>query len=124
MPDWPLLLAASGAAAGLAASVALLTALASRGRASAWAAVGGAAGAGGGFFLGGWLLSRWAITSRLRWPPAEDQDRFLLLLLPAAVATEALAALVRRPRWAGVAVRLPVAAAAARVLLDGTTYLA
>jgi hypothetical protein len=53
----------------------------------------------------------------------QDLDRLLALVLPAIVATEVLAAVPRVPRWLVWVLRLAVAAATARVLLHGTSYL-
>ena len=113
-------------AAALAAAVASLlvllgTIFIGRNRAGLAAAIG-AIGSGTGYFAGCWLLSRGGATSRWHWPPTEDQDRFLFLLLPAAVVAESVAALLPR-RWAGWLLRLTVAALAARVLLHGSVYL-
>lgn len=63
------------------------------------------------------------------WPPTNALGRFLLLLLPAAVAVELLAGLARG-RWRSVAgqglvwsLRLTLAAVASRILLHGSVYL-
>jgi hypothetical protein len=58
-----------------------------------------------------------------RWPPKEDRDRFLLVLLPAAVLVESIAAFPRVPRWIAWLLRAGIAAGAARVILHGTVYL-
>jgi hypothetical protein len=60
---------------------------------------------------------------RLRWPPQEALPRFLLVLLPATVLIELLAAVPRMPRWASTILRLLLAVAAPWVLLYGSKYL-
>ncbi len=75
---------------------------------------------GSGFFAGCWILAE----KLPKWPPSEDGDRLLWLILPAAIAAELLAAIVLRPRWIGWAARLLVAATAGRVLLHNTSYIA
>ena len=57
------------------------------------------------------------------WPPREDLDRFVFLLLPATIAVELFAAIPRLPGWIGWLARLAVAGAAAPVLLHGSVYL-
>jgi hypothetical protein len=83
------------------------------------APVGGVLGAGAAFYLGCRLLKLWP-----HWPPREDQDRLLLLVLPAVLAVELAASFPRLRRWLAWLLRLTVAAAAAPVLLYQTTYLA
>src|SRR5205814_2274626 len=88
-----------------------------RGRPAAVAA-GSALGAGVGFLLGVFVLGLWP-----KWPPKEDADRFLLVLLPAAVLVELVAAVPLLPRWVAWLGRLTVAGFAAPVLLHGSIYL-
>ena len=57
------------------------------------------------------------------WPPVEDHDRLLLLVLPAVVVVELVAAFRSVPRWLIWPVRAIVAFAVAPVLLYGTSYL-
>src|SRR5207248_656499 len=75
-------------------------------------------GVASGFFLGCWLLGLWP-----HWPPREDQDRLLLVLVPAVIGVELVAAFLRRSRWLVWLLRLVIAAGAARVLLHNTSYL-
>jgi len=82
-------------------------------------AVGGALGVGIGFVAGAWTLGQWP-----HWPPIEDRDRFLTLLLPAAILVECLASLPRVRPWLTWDMRLVLAAACAPILLYRTTYLA
>src|SRR5262249_54028179 len=81
-------------------------------------AVGGALGVGLGFFFGCWVLGLNPV-----WPPREDRDRFLLVLLPAVVLVELLASPPGLPRVVAWLLRLAVAVLAARVLLHGSVYL-
>jgi hypothetical protein len=85
---------------------------------SARVLAGAVLGPGIGFYLG--ML-------RLRpvphWPPKEDQDRLLLILLPAVLVVETLAAFVRLPRLVTWLLRGAIAASAARVLLHDSIYL-
>jgi hypothetical protein len=55
---------------------------------------------------------------------AEDQDRYLVLLIPAAVVVECVAALQKVPRWLGWILRLLLAAGAAWAILHNTRYIA
>jgi hypothetical protein len=77
-----------------------------------------ALGVGLGFLAGCWLL----METPPRWPPREDLDRLLLVLLPAVVLVECVAAFVTR-WWIAWALRLFVAAAAARILLHDSGYI-
>jgi hypothetical protein len=149
MPVREKLLIAMAGAAGLAAAVAILSALAARvlfASAPNWAglkqtllAVGWVIGVGAGFYLGAELLhigprkqleALWSDTAL--WSDidrfvatifAEDRDRFLLLLMPAVIVVELIAAWWRVPAWAAWVPRLLIAAAAARVLLHHSVYL-
>jgi hypothetical protein len=80
---------------------------------------GGAAGLAVGFFVGAWVLG-----VHPSFPPREDQDRWLLVLLPAVVAVEIAAAALGRLSWLAWALRLALAAGAAPVLLYGSSYVA
>src|SRR5207302_1905009 len=71
-----------------------------------------------GFALGAWILG-----VAPNWPPREDQDRFLLVLLPAVAVIELVAAFAGRFRWLAWVPRVAVAALAARVLLEKSSYL-
>lgn len=81
--------------------------------------VGGALGVGAGFVAGAWVLGQWP-----HWPPVEDRDRFLTVLLPAVVLVECFAALPRMRPWLAWGMRLLLSAASAPILLYATTYLA
>jgi hypothetical protein len=119
MPDPTLILEALAAAAVVAAVVLLVAGLPWRAPHPARAAVGGALGVGAAFFLGCRLLG-----ARPHWPPPEAVDRLLVLLLPTVVGVEVVAAFPQVPRLLAWLLRLAIAAAAARVLLHQSVYLA
>jgi hypothetical protein len=118
MPDPVLILESSAAAAVVAALAVLLAGWPWRRPRPGLVAAGGALGVGAGLLLGAWAL-------RLapHFPPREDQDRLLLVLLPAAVGVEVVVALLGRLSWLAWSLRLAVAAGAARALLHGSIYL-
>ncbi len=111
MPDPVRLVAALGAAALVAA---LVLAVCRHRAAAAGRLLGVALGLSAGCAV---------LRLRLHWPPREDLDRLLLVVLPFALLTELLASAPRVPRWLVRALRLLVAAGTARVLLDGTAYI-
>jgi hypothetical protein len=111
-------LEALAAAAAMAAVVLLLCGWSWRGPGTARVAAGWTLGVGLGFYLGCRMLQRWP-----HWPPREDQDRFLILLMPAVFGVELLAAFPRISRRLIWPLRLAIAAGAARVLLHGSIYL-
>jgi hypothetical protein len=113
MPDPVLILKASAAALALTAVVFLV--FGRMGGRPGWV---GAAGVGVGFFVGAWLLG-----ARPQFPPREDQDRWLLILLPAAVVVEVAAAGLGRLPWLAWSLRLVLAAGAAPLLLYGSRYV-
>lgn len=118
MPD-PLLLAQAFAASTLTAAVVVLIFgwpwRASPGRRTSLGVVLGMSGA--------IAIACWLLTMRPHWPPREDRDRLLLVLLPALFAVETLAALGLRPSFVWP-LRLLVAANAAPILLYGSVYVA
>ena len=71
-----------------------------------------------GFALGSYLIG-----VRPEWPPRDDQDRLLLVVVPAALVVELLAAAPRVPGWLAWLLRCVVAFAALPALLYGTVYL-
>ena len=75
-------------------------------------------GTGAGFSLGCCMLGKIP-----HWPPVEDQDRLLLLVLPAVIVVELLGALPKVSRWIIWPLRVALAAGVAPVLLHGTSYL-
>jgi hypothetical protein len=118
MPDPVLLLESAAAAAVLAGVAVLLSGWPWRRPRPEWAVAGGALGVGAGLLAGAGLLGL-----APHFPPREDRDRLLLIVLPAAVAVEVAAAFLRRLPWLTWSLRLIVAAGAAPVLLHGSTYL-
>ncbi len=120
MPDPILMAEAAGLA--FAASALLLGILTWCGRRSAagqaWIDAGWPLGIGVGFYLGCWVLG-----IRPHWPPGEDMERLLEIVVPAAIGVELLSAFPRIPRWLSWALRLVIAGCLARVLLDGSIYL-
>jgi hypothetical protein len=118
MPD-PLQILEAIALAGALAALVLVPFKWWRSPRRAPADVGEVVGIGAGFALGcGWLAVR------LHWPPREDVDRLLLILLPAASAVEIVIAFVGRRAWIGWLLRFVIGAAAAPILLYGSIYLA
>ena len=71
-----------------------------------------------GLFLGCWYLE-----IRPHWPPREDLDRLLAVIIPAVLGVELLAAFPKVPRWLVWPLRLVIAAGVARVLLHGSGYI-
>jgi hypothetical protein len=118
MPDYVLLVQGFLLAA-IVAGLALL-AIARPGLPPPWrTAAGWIAGLGGGIYSGCGLLGEWP-----RWPPLEDRDRFLVILLPLALAVEFAAMLLPTRRWIAWMLRIAVAMAAAPILLYNSSYLA
>ncbi|MGQ0634700.1 MAG: hypothetical protein ACT4QC_08820 [Planctomycetaceae bacterium] len=118
MPDPIQVVKALAAAAIVAALAPLLFRRPWRGARAELLSAGGAVAVGLGFLLGALVLG-----ARLRWPPAEDQERLLLIVLPALLLVEWLGAVPQVPRWALWLLRLAFAAAMTRVLLHGTIYI-
>lgn len=83
-----------------------------------WCEATWVAGIGAGFFVGCWLLE-----IRPHWPPREDLERLLIVVLPAIVTVELLAILPWRPRWLTWTLRLALCVIGGRVLLHGTSYI-
>jgi hypothetical protein len=80
------------------------------------ASLGSVLGVATGFYVGCMILG-----VKAHWPP-EDQERWLLILFPAALGVEILGVFAVR-RWPVWVFRLVIAASAARVLLHNTVYL-
>ncbi len=119
MLDSMRILTALAAAAGTAAAVLLLCGWPWRTPRPARVSLGGVVGTAAGFYVGSWLLGL-----RPHWPPREDADRLQLVLLPALIAVELLAALPGRHRWAAWPARGAIAACAVRILLHDTIFIA
>jgi hypothetical protein len=118
MPDRDLLLHATGVAAAVAAGLLLLCSWPWRSRERTPAAVGWVLGIGMGFLVGCWMLG-----ARPKFPPREDLDRFLLVLIPLAILIELIAALQNVPRSIIWILRSGLTAGAARILLHDSIYL-
>ncbi len=118
MPDPLVVLKAVAVAFAAAAAVLLLCGWPWRAPRAARVSAGAVLGTGAGFYAG-CLLQQLSP----HWPPKVGEDRLLLVLFPAAVGVELVAAFVRRPRFLAWLLRAVVAAGAARVLLHRTAYL-
>src|SRR5436305_5023966 len=119
MPDLKQMIEAMVAAAVAAAAVVGLIALPRARRCPARIVASQVLGLAVGFCLGLVVLR-----FRPRWPPVEDQDRFLLLVLPSLLTVDLLGFVSGlRRRWVLLS-RGTVAAATAPTLLYGSTYLA
>lgn len=115
MPD-PLLILESIAAALL---VSALVVAASRSLDRRWAGVAQALAIALGACAGLFVLD-----VHHNWPPREDQDRFLLLVLPAVLLLDAAGNTPRASRAVKTVVRLIAAMAVTPVLLHGSSYVA
>ena len=82
-------------------------------------AAGWTMGLAAGIYAGCALLGEWP-----HWPPLEDRDRFLAVLLPLALAVEFAAMLLPERRALPWILRVFLAAAAAPILLHNSVYLA
>ena len=124
MPDPIIILSAMAAAAAVAGVVLLLFGWpwGASGRRSQGpshiASAGAVVGVGLGFAAGCWLLG-----TRTHWPPREDQDRFLLILLPAIIGVEVVAVFAGRAPKFMWPLRLIIAAFAGRILLHNTSFI-
>ncbi len=119
MVDPILILEAVAVAALTAAAITFFCGWPRRSADSVWTSLGSPLGVAAGFYIGCWLLGM-----KLRLSLQEDQDRLLLIVMPAIVLVEIAAALLGRRRWLALPLRLLVAAGAARVLLHGSTFIA
>jgi hypothetical protein len=117
MPD-PLVMSEALAAAFVVALALTLTGRIGGGVWLRFAAVAGIVGVAAGWFVGACVLG---LTPNF--PPREDQDRLLLVLLPCVAVVEIFNALLPRRRWLGWALRCMIAGAAARLLLHQSIYL-
>src|SRR5579885_3382707 len=118
MPDPIAMAKALGCAAAAAAVLVLLCGWPWRAPGPARVRAGWVLGLAAGIYLGCRILDLWP-----HWPPREDQDRFLIILLPAVLLVELIAALPRMPAWLAWGLRVLIAMAAARVLLHGSVYV-
>ena len=118
MPDPVVIVVAMTVSMAVSAAVLLLAGWRGRPVWSVWCEAAWIVGMGAGFFAGCWLLE-----IRPHWPPREDQDRLLIVMLPAVVTVEVLAALPRVSRSLVWPLRLALLIGGGRVLLHGTSYL-
>jgi len=129
MPDPTLILNATAAAGIVAAVVMLLLGVwparkAAAGppeaplRRSPFATLAEVLAVGGGMGIGCWWLG---VLPKL--PPVEDQDRLLLVLLPAAGIVEILAVVLQRRPWFGRILRLLLALPIPFLLLFGSGWI-
>ncbi|HLJ96042.1 MAG TPA: hypothetical protein VKU02_22900 [Gemmataceae bacterium] len=118
MPDPKLILEAIAAAGLTAAAVLLLCAGLWRSPRPKLASAGSVVGLSLGMFIGCWWIGL-----RPHWPPQEDQDRLLFLLLPILAGIELVAAVAGRSGWLVWLLRFGIAASAAPILLYHSSYL-
>jgi hypothetical protein len=115
----PGILSATGLAALTAALVLLACGWPWRRPNRVRATLGWALGVGLGF-----ALACLVVGVPVSWPPHRDQGRLLMVIWPAVVLVECLAAVPRVPRWLGPDARLVLATSVAPAMLYGTVYLA
>jgi hypothetical protein len=89
-----------------------------RAHGAAWIDAGWVLSLGIGFYLGCRALGIWP-----HWPPLEDQDRLLALVIPFVLGIELLAAVPSVPGWLIGTLRLAMVGLGARILLHETIYL-
>jgi len=118
MPDPIRILEAMGLATLVAGAFVLSFGLPWRTPKPARARIGGVLGLAMGIITGCWRMD-----ALPNWPPREDHDRLLLLLLPLVTAVEIVIAVTSQPRWLPWLLRLIVIAGAAPVLLYGSSYI-
>ena len=118
MPDPISILAVIGTA--LAVSALALVVFGWRGRKAGTSGVdiGWVVGPGAGLLLGCCVLGKIP-----RWPPGDDLDRLLLIVLPAVVLVELVGAFHRVPRLLVWLLRAVLATCIAPILLHGTEYI-
>src|SRR5947209_2078715 len=118
MPDPISMLQVMAAAAVIAGVLVLLCGWPWRSPPPGRVAAGWILGIAAAVYAGGALLG-----IRPRWPPLEDLPRLLVILIPATLLVELIAALTHFPRWTVAALRVLLAAAAPWILLHGSSYL-
>ena len=119
MPDF-VLMAEAPLLAAIAAGLVLMLIARLGANPAPWRLAGGwIGGLAAGIYAGCGLLGEWP-----RCPPTDDRHRFLVVLLPLALAVEAAAMLLPARRWIAWILRIALAAAAAPILLYNSSYLA
>jgi hypothetical protein len=119
MPDKILLAKALALAAAIAVIVVLLTGVPWRSPRWSLATAGGVLGTALGFGITCWWLG-----IRPNWPPKDAMDRLLFVILPIVVGVELVGAAAGKFRWPVWLLRAIVAAFAARLLIDKSSYIA
>ncbi|HIF34288.1 MAG TPA: hypothetical protein EYQ75_22085 [Planctomycetaceae bacterium] len=118
MPDPLLYLKATGVAAIVSVAFALAMTRARRCVSTSWlnsvSVLGLSLGLGSGYYV---------LSLRLAWPPANGLDRFLTIVVPAALIVELLAGFQRVPRWFAWTLRMSLVVAIPRILVHGSVYL-
>jgi hypothetical protein len=71
----------------------------------------------------GLVVGYYVLSLQLAWPPASGLDRFLTIVVPAALGIELLAGFQRTPRPVAWLLRMSLAATIPRILLHGSVYL-
>ena len=118
MPDPLLYLKAMGAAAIVSAMFLLAMVGVQRPTSAAWLNSACVMGIGLGLAVGCYVLSL-----RLAWPPVSGLDRFLTIVVPAALGIELIAGFPCVPCWVAWFLRMSLAATIPRILLHGSVYL-
>ena len=118
MPDPLLYLKAMGVAAIASAIGGLAIVAAGRKGHAAWLHAACVFSVVAGLVVGYNLLAL-----QLSWPPGNGLERFLLLIAPAILGVELLAAIPALPRWSVWLLRVTLALVLPRVLLHGSVYL-
>ncbi len=117
MPE-PLLYVKAMGAAAIASAIIVLAMVGMRHARRAWLNAACVAGIGLGLAVGYHVLSL-----QVAWPPLNGLDRFLTIVIPAALVIELIAGLPRLPRSVGWLLRMSLAATIPRILLHGSVYL-
>jgi hypothetical protein len=118
MPDPFSILAAMSTALAVSAAALVLFGWRGRNAGTARSDIGWIVGPGAGFLLGCCVLGKVP-----HWPPMEDLDRLLFVVLPAVVVVELAGPFHRVPRPLVWFLRAALAAGVAPVLLHGTSYI-
>lgn len=117
MPDPIKLPLGQAAAAGIAIVLLLVGGWPWRAPCSRRLAVGSVLGVGLGFLAGTWIIG-----VVVHWPPREDQDRLMFVVMPAAIIVELIAAVIRVRGTAWI-LRCLMALGVSPILLYNTSYI-